>query len=96
MRRAEIQRPWSRDLPGGGFVAIDVHSEHSWFHGSSYHGELIVERRAEAREGGGHDAPVIARAEGDTVEAVIQQLVPMGASNTAIGSGLLQWEKSRV
>src|SRR5512146_1984013 len=58
-RKSKTRRAYSRELPGGGFVAIDVTPVISLFHGRRYHGTLMVERRVAWRRDG-HAAPVIA------------------------------------
>jgi hypothetical protein len=87
-RKSKMQRAYTRDLPGGGFVAIDVICAPSLFHGRRYHGTLMVERRVSWRRDG-HSAPVIAEASGASVESVVQQLLPAAQYNPAIGAALL-------
>ncbi len=86
---SKVQRAFVRQLPGGGFVAIDVVPVTSMFHRRRYHGSLVVERRASSRRQG-HVPPVIAEAVGKTVESVIQQLLPAAEYNPAIGAALLR------
>ena len=87
-RKSQAQRAYSRDLPGGGFVAIDVTSAASLLHGRRYHGTLTVERRATWRREG-HTPPVIGEASGSSLESVVQQLLPAAQYNPAIGAALL-------
>jgi hypothetical protein len=87
-RKLKTQRAYSRELPGGGFVAIDVTPAMSLFHGRRYHGTLTVERRVPWRRDG-HAAPVIAKASGASVEAVVEQLLPAAQYNPAIGAALM-------
>jgi hypothetical protein len=87
-KSAKTQRPYTRELPGGGFVAIDVTAAGSLFHRRHYHGTLMVERRAGWRREG-HSPPVIAEASGSTVESVVQQLLPAAEWNPAIGAALM-------
>src|SRR5881394_1627683 len=77
-----------RELPGGGFVAIDVTPVSSILHRRRYHGTLMVERRAGWRREG-HSPPVIAEASGSTVESVVKQLLPAAEWNPAIGAALM-------
>lgn len=86
--KAKTQRAYTRELPGGGFVAIDVTSVTSLRHGRHFRGMLIVERRATWRRDG-HVPPVIGQASGSSVESVVQQLLPAAESNPAIGTALL-------
>lgn len=87
-RKAITERAYTRELPGGGFVAIDVTPVTSLLHGRHFHGTLIVERRASWRRAG-HPAPVIGEASGSSREAVVRQLLPAAESNPAIGMALL-------
>jgi len=85
---SHAQRAYSRELPGGGFVAIDVTPVKSLFHTKYFHGTLMVERRSDGRREG-HDAPIIAEATGSSAESVVQQLLPVAESNPAIGTALM-------
>jgi hypothetical protein len=87
-QKARAERAYTRELPGGGFVAIDVTRATSMLHGHRFHGELIVERRATWRRDG-HVPPVIGQASGSSVESVVRQLLPAAESNPAIGTALL-------
>jgi hypothetical protein len=86
--KAETQRAYMRELPGGGFAAIDVTAVTSLLHGRHYHGILIAERRASWRREG-HNAPVIGQASGSSVEAVVRQLLPAAEWNPAIAAALM-------
>jgi len=83
------QHAYARDLPGGGFVAIDIDSDRTWLGARRFHGILAVERRANPnrREG---PPPVIGEAFGRTAECVMQQLLPTAQSNYAIGTALIR------
>ena len=81
-------RVFRRELPGGGFVAIDVVPSRSLLGRHRFDGCVVVERRAHANRGG--IAPVVARATGKSTEEVIQQLLPSALSNAAIGAALLR------
>jgi len=87
-QKAKTQRAYTRELPGGGFVAIDVTSVTSILGGRHFRGTLIVERRVSWRRDG-HMPPVIGQASGSSVESVVQQLLPAAESNPAIGMALL-------
>lgn len=86
--KSKARRAYARDLPGGGFVAIDVTPVTSLFHGRRYHGTLTVERRASWRRHG-HEPPVIAEASGSSAESVVRQLLPAAEWNPAIGAALM-------
>ena len=87
-RKAKTQRAYTRELPGGGFVAIDVTPVTSLLHGRHFHATLTVERRSSWRRDG-HVPPVIGEASGSSVESVLRQLLPAAESNPAIGTALL-------
>jgi hypothetical protein len=81
---------YRRDLPGGGFVALEVQPMRtSWWRHPRYEGRVLVERRSTSRDGD-HASPVIARATGDTVEEVVQALLPAARCNEAIGAAFLR------
>lgn len=81
-------RAYRRELPGGGFVAIDVRATRgAIWRPRRYIGEVVVERRSTAREG--QVSPVIAHATASTVEAVVRALLPVARCNGTIGAALL-------
>ncbi|HSQ29373.1 MAG TPA: hypothetical protein VLN49_05955 [Gemmatimonadaceae bacterium] len=87
--KPESSRPFHRELPGGGFVAIEVTSRNSVWREPFYDGRIIVERRAHERREG-HEPPVIAKASAPRAEAVVDQLLPAAQSNAMIGAALLR------
>lgn len=87
---SEFSRAFHRELPGGGFVAIEVTSRKTW-RDRVYDGHLIVERRANPRREG-HRPPVIAKVSGACPSAVLDQLLPAAQSNAMIGAALLRRE----
>jgi hypothetical protein len=87
-------RAYERDLPGMGFVAIDILPVRSVLRGRKYEGRVLVERRVGGRRTG-HFPPVIAEASGKSVEAVVRQLLPTAQYNPAIAAGLRHTEPSR-
>lgn len=89
--RSNAQRAYVRELPGGGYAAIDVTRVRSIFRRTRYEAALLVERRAKPRHHG-DVPPVIARAIGDNMDAVLRQLLPAAQCNWAIGAGLMQRE----
>jgi hypothetical protein len=86
-------RAYKRDLPGMGFVVIDISPVRSVFRGRTYEGKVLVERRVGGR-GTGQLPDVIAEASGKSVEAVVQQLFPTAQYNPAIAAGLCRNEPS--
>lgn len=93
---------YSRALPGGGYVAIEIARSDNWLVGQRHHGMIRVERRAKRHRRTGQ-APIIGEAFGDSEESVMDQLLPIAESNTAIGAALLKggacadrWTRARV
>jgi len=84
-------QPFKRDLPGYGYVAIEVTSTKRMWRPRHYEGRVVIERRADWRRAG-HEPPVIARASGESVEAVVRKLLPAAQCNSTIGSALLRLE----
>jgi len=81
--------PFERELPGGGFVAIEVVSTKSLWGKPTFQGRVIVERRSTPR-GSAHSAPVIATATASTLDGVMRELFPVAQSNASIGAALLR------
>jgi hypothetical protein len=89
--RSNAQRAYARELPGGGYAAIDVTRVTSIFRKARYEAALLIERRAKPRHDG--DVPlVIATAAGESIDAVLRQLLPAAQCNWAIGAGLMRRE----
>jgi hypothetical protein len=86
---SKTQRAYVRELPGGGFVAIDVTPATSLLPGRHFHGAIVVERRAYWRREG-HSPVEVADATGKSVGVVVQELLPTAESNPAIGAALLR------
>lgn len=81
---------YSRDLPGGGYVAIDAQPA-----ASGHRVRLWVERRSDPARRAGHVPPVIVeRAAGDLADAVAE-LQPIAADNLALAQAIRRWQRSR-
>jgi hypothetical protein len=83
------ERLFERQLPGGGFVAIEVEPEKPLWGKPVFRGRVVVERRAISRRDG-HEPPVISTASGPSLNDVINQLLPAAQSNATIGAALLR------
>lgn len=81
----KTRRMYRRELAHDGYVTIDVRSVISWFRRTSYHGMLMVERRG-SRRGDEHLAPVIAEAVAGSLDAVMEQLLPIAESDEVIAA----------
>ena len=85
---AKVGRLYWRELPGGGYVALDV-IEQPAHAGGRFVGTITVERRADVIRREGCRPPVIAVARGHSPGSLLHQLLPIARSNPAIGSALL-------
>jgi len=85
----KVGRIYWRELPGGGFVALDVVDQPTHA-GGRFLGTITVERRCASERRVGCSPPVIAEARARTAGAVVHQLLPIARSNPAIGHALLQ------
>jgi hypothetical protein len=76
---------YRRELPGGGYVAIDVKRE-----SELAKTRVSVERRGKENRRDGHRPIVIAEAEGDERSPGFAELYRMAADNAAIARALLK------
>lgn len=83
--RRSAARLFHRDLPGGGYVAIEVEASHS---PPPRQVRVVVERRADRARRDGHRPPVIHQ-EDWKPERDIGDLYRMACDNVAIARGLL-------
>jgi hypothetical protein len=78
---------YRRTLPGGGFVNVDVDPPSE----SGVHRAYVaVERRADPNRRDGHTPPVIASAEGRTLQGVFSKLLAIAADNVSVALALLR------
>lgn len=82
--RNEAPSVYRRDLPGGGFVAIEIVRE-----SSPKRTRVSVERRAIADRREGHQPIVIAEADGDERSPSFTDLYRIAADNAAIARALM-------
>jgi hypothetical protein len=92
----ESEQVYHRQLPGGGFVAIEVTPSRNILGRTSYRGEVVVERRSAYERRAGHVAPVIAATKGVTIEEVFDVLFPVAQSNVIIATKCLERDRSNV
>ena len=76
---------YRRELPGGGYVAIDVKRERE-----IARTRVSVERRAKPDRRDGHRPVVIAEADGDERSAAFADLYRIAADNAAIARAVLE------
>lgn len=89
-------RLYRRDLPGAGYVAIDVaHAstdESTSDISAVSHIRIYVERRASEERRAGHAPPVVAEFTGDRGAPEVGELYRMAADNVALARALLEWQ----
>lgn len=82
---------YTRELPGGGFVAIESLASEDGVHRA----RISVERRNEMDRRDGHERPVIAELEGASRAAVFDELYRIAVDNVAIARGIMRWQAAR-
>lgn len=85
---------YSRDLPGGGYVAIDA-SPADGVGEAGHCARLWVERRGDLVRRTGHTPPVIAQCTAGDVEAAAAQLRPIAADNVQLALAMRRWAQAR-
>lgn len=81
---------YSRDLPGGGYVAIDVQQADGPL---GHHARLWVERRADTLRRTGHTPPIIAQCTGPDLEHAMAELRAIAADNVALAQAMRRWAR---
>ena len=76
----ERRRFYERSLPSGGYIAIEAVKVRTLFGGEKVRGEIVVERRTEARRIG-HRAPIAVCAEHSKVDDIVHALLPFARSD---------------
>ena len=93
-------RVYRRELPGAGYVAIDVMDESDDEPRAHPETEqrrirVSVERRASEERRTGHAPPIVAEFAGDDRAPEVGELYRMAADNAALARALLQWQGRR-
>ena len=78
---------YTRNLPGGGVVAIEVAPQ-----GSVHRARLVIERRSDPRRREGHPPPIVVEAMGEDAADVFGQLYAIASNNVAIARTIMDWE----
>jgi hypothetical protein len=86
---------YRRELPGGGFVAIEATPTRDFLGRRRYRGAVVVERRGPARRSG-HHPPVIASAVATTTASLFHTLFPVTHSNVRVASECLALARERA
>jgi hypothetical protein len=93
IERSESTRAFTRELPGGGYVAIEVTATTTPDGTPVCRGEVVVERRAVVDRREGHPVPVVAEAMADDTAGVLDALFPIATSNAQVARRLLGAER---
>jgi hypothetical protein len=91
--RRSAERIYERQLPGGGFVAIEVTPIRSILGLKRYQGDVVVERRGERERRTGHLAPSVAHVSAATVATIFHELFPVAHSNVVLAAGCLAMQR---
>ena len=83
---------YTRDLRGGGYVAIEAREEGE----AHFHGRLLAERRSDPARRAGHTPPVIAEADGASAARVFDELYSIAADNVAVAQWIMRWQAKRT
>jgi hypothetical protein len=86
--RRAVERLFHRDLPGGGYVAIEVTPAHDQ---TDRRVRMVVERRSDRKRRQGHAPPVIIEETWTPIRGV-GDLYRVACDNAAIARGLLRLE----
>ena len=87
-RNEEFASIYHRELPGGGYIAIDVYREQS--DREVARTRVCLERRGRDDRRTGHRPIVIAEADGDEHSPGFEELYRIAADNAAIARALLR------
>ena len=93
-------RLYRRELPGAGYVAIDLTTSHEDQADNASVVEtsyirVYVERRADEERRAGHNPPIVAEFAGDERAPEVGELYRMAADNAALARALLEWQVRR-
>jgi hypothetical protein len=81
---------YSRQLPGGGFVAIDTVAD-----SRGQHARLWVERRGDPSRRAGHLPPIIAECDASDEAQALAELQPIAADNLSLAQAIRRWQATR-
>lgn len=82
---------YTRELPGGGYVIVEQVDSPS----PRIRARVFVERRTDAGRRAGHTPPVVAEAEGDSRDELLEALREIAASNVEVATALRKWQKRK-
>jgi hypothetical protein len=82
---------FTRELPGGGYVAIESLPEVAGVHRA----RVCVERRTDPDRRLGHVPPIIVTLEGASPAELFEQLYRIAVDNVEIARGIMKWQAAR-
>lgn len=81
---------YSRELPGGGYVAIDSRVD-----ARGLHARLWVERRSDPMRRAGHLPPIIVECDAADGAEALDLLRPIAADNLSLALAIRRWQATR-
>ena len=82
---------FTRDLPGGGYVAIESLPVEAGMHRA----RVCVERRTDPDRRLGHLPPIIVTLEGGSPSELFEELYRLAVDNVEIARGIMKWQAAR-
>ena len=82
---------FTRDLPGGGYVAIESLPSEAGLHRA----RVCVERRTDPDRRMGHVPPIIVTLEGGSQAELFEELYRIAVDNVEIARGIMKWQAAR-
>jgi hypothetical protein len=82
---------FTRELPGGGYVAIESLPPEAGVHRA----RVSVERRTDPDRRLGHAPPVIVTLEGASPTELFEELYRIAVDNVEIARGIMKWQAAR-
>lgn len=81
---------YTRELPGGGFVAIDSLTD-----SRGYHARLWVERRGDPARRFGHLPPIITECAATDADGALETLRPIASDNLSLAHEIRRWQAKK-
>ena len=88
-RAPSDEHVYRRPLPSGGYVAIATQPVKRLFADTKIRGHVVVERRSQERRIG-HSPPIVAIAECENVDGILEALLPVAESDEVLQTTLAQ------